>query len=130
MLFALFVLASMVSTVWSVDPSQAWLEANRLIAYLAVFLIGMAFVRVAPHRWPSVLGGVTLAAVIVSAYGLAHVTFPARCPVVLRPAAEPFGYWNAVGLMAALGVPGCLWLGARRAGHAARTRSPIPRRPC
>ena len=32
---------------------------------------------------------------------------------------EPFGYWNAVGLTAALGVPGCLWLGARRSGHAA-----------
>jgi O-Antigen ligase/Tetratricopeptide repeat len=32
---------------------------------------------------------------------------------------DPFGYWNAVGLTAALGVPGCLWLGARRSGHAA-----------
>src|SRR3712207_5723250 len=30
-----------------------------------------------------------------------------------------FGYWNAVGLMAALGVPPLLWLGARRSGHAA-----------
>ncbi len=32
---------------------------------------------------------------------------------------EPFGYWNAVGLMAALGVPPLLWLAARRSGHAA-----------
>ena len=32
---------------------------------------------------------------------------------------EPFGYWNSVGLAAALGVPGCLWLGSRRAGHQA-----------
>src|SRR5207249_48027 len=32
---------------------------------------------------------------------------------------EPYGYWNAVGLTAALGAPGCLWLGARRDGHAA-----------
>ena len=29
---------------------------------------------------------------------------------------EPFGYWNAVGLMAALGVPALLWLGTRREG--------------
>ena len=26
----------------------------------------------------------------------------------------PFDYWNAVGLMAAIGLPGCLWAGARR----------------
>ncbi len=31
---------------------------------------------------------------------------------------EPYGYWNAIGLAAALGAIGCLWLGARRAGHA------------
>ena len=30
----------------------------------------------------------------------------------------PYGYWNATGLTAAMGVIGCLWLGARRAGHA------------
>jgi hypothetical protein len=29
---------------------------------------------------------------------------------------EPFGYWNAVGLMAALGVPPLLWIAARRTG--------------
>ena len=26
----------------------------------------------------------------------------------------PLGYWNAIGLIAALGVPACLWAGARR----------------
>ena len=31
---------------------------------------------------------------------------------------EPFGYWNALGLTAAMGVIGCMWLGARRRGHA------------
>src|SRR6202030_419973 len=31
---------------------------------------------------------------------------------------EPFGYWNAIGLTAAMGVICCMWLGARRAGHA------------
>ena len=32
---------------------------------------------------------------------------------------EPFGYWNAIGLMAALGVPPLLWLAARRSGSPA-----------
>ena len=27
---------------------------------------------------------------------------------------EPFAYWNAAGLMGALGVPAAVWLGARR----------------
>ena len=40
---------------------------------------------------------------------------------------EPFGYWNAVGLMAALGVPPLLWLAARRSGHAGRQRARVAR---
>ena len=28
---------------------------------------------------------------------------------------EPFGYWNSVGLLAAMAGPCFLWLGARRA---------------
>ncbi|HZO37464.1 MAG TPA: O-antigen ligase family protein [Solirubrobacteraceae bacterium] len=119
--FAILVLFAMVSTVWSIDPSQSWIEANRLISYLCVFLIGMALARLAPHRWPALLGGVTVAAVAVSAYALGHVTFPVECADQFCYARlqQPFGYWNAVGLMAALGIPGCLWFGARRAGHAA-----------
>ena len=30
----------------------------------------------------------------------------------------PYSYWNAIGLTAAMGAIGCMWLGARRAGHA------------
>ena len=29
----------------------------------------------------------------------------------------PFGYWNAVGLIGALGLAPALWLGSRREGH-------------
>ncbi|HVW19511.1 MAG TPA: hypothetical protein VHB30_14810, partial [Solirubrobacteraceae bacterium] len=120
-LFALLVLSALVSTAWSIDPSTSWQEANRLTAYLAVFAIGMALVRLAPRRLPVMLGGITLAAVAVSAYALAHKAFPGQLQPDERWARleQPFGYWNAVGLMAALGVPGCLWLGARRVGHAA-----------
>ena len=31
---------------------------------------------------------------------------------------EPYGYWNAIGLTAAMGAICCMWLGARRTGHA------------
>ena len=65
---------------------------------------------------------------------LGGVLLATRRRVAVRPAAKvlpgsldagdayarlqlPFGYWNAVGLTAALGVVPCLWLGARREGH-------------
>ncbi len=119
--FALFVVMTMLSTVWSVLPDQSWIEANRVITYLGVFGIGLALVRLAPHRWTALLTGVTLASIVVSAYALAHKAFPGTLEPneIYARLRQPFGYWNAVGLMAALGIPGCLWLGARRAGHQA-----------
>ena len=42
----------------------------------------------------------------------------------------PFGYWNAVGLMAASGVPPLLWLAARRTGHAAVSALAYPASAC
>lgn len=117
--FGAFVVLSGVSTIWSVAPDQSWLEANRLVSYLAVFAIGVLLARLAPGRWPALLGGVTLAAVAVSAWALMHKVLPGWLAPdeVYARLREPFGYWNAVGLMAALGVPGCLWVGARREGH-------------
>ena len=44
---------------------------------------------------------------------------PRSTPAQPPPACEePYGYWNAVGLTAAMGAIGCMWLGARRSGHA------------
>ena len=45
----------------------------------------------------------------------------------LRPLRAPFGYWNSVGLAAAMGLPGLLWLGARRTGHGAAQRARLRR---
>ena len=109
------------SIAWAVDPSEAWAEANRTLSYVAMFAAGIALVRVAPERWASLLGATVLAAVVISGYALLTKVFPgALAPdEVYARLREPFGYWNAVGLMAALGAPGCLWLGSRRTGHAA-----------
>ncbi len=110
-----------LSIVWSLAPSDSWLEANRTLAYLAAFAGALALVRLAPERWAAVLHGVGLACLLVCAWALATKVFPAA----LAPGEtyarlrEPFGYWNAVGLMAALGVPPLLWLAARRSGDAA-----------
>jgi len=110
-----------VSINWSMAPASSWQEANRTLAYLATLAGALALVRLIPGRWAAVLEGVALASLIVCGWALATKVFPN----LLAPEEtfarlrEPFGYWNAVGLMAALGVPPLLWLAARRSGHAA-----------
>jgi tetratricopeptide (TPR) repeat protein len=120
-LMAALVAVTALSISWAVDPSAAWEEANRTLAYLATLTAGVALVRLFPQRWPSLLGGVVLAGVAVCGYALLTKVFPGalNADEVYARLREPFGYWNAVGLMAALAGPACLWLGARRSGHAA-----------
>ncbi len=122
LLLALAALSA-VSVVWSVQPDSSWQDAGRLFAYSAVFALAALLARVVPARWPAVLGGVVLAATAVCAYALLTRVFPhvvgtAQYGPVYARLREPYGYWNAVGVAAALGAVGCLWLGARRAGHA------------
>jgi tetratricopeptide (TPR) repeat protein len=118
LLAALAVLTAL-SITWAVQPADAWLEANRTLAYLAVFAAAVALAHSVPGRWSALLGGLTLAAVAISAYAVLTKILPGALnpDEVYARLREPFGYWNSVGLMAALGIPGCLWLGARRSGH-------------
>jgi tetratricopeptide (TPR) repeat protein len=120
---ALFAVAAWtaLSVAWSVEPSDSWIEASRTLSYAATFAGAIALVRLAPGRWRSLIAGVLLATVVVSGYAVATKILPdllASGPTLARLNA-PFNYWNAVGLTAGLGVPPCLWLGARREGHGA-----------
>jgi hypothetical protein len=112
-----FAVLTALSIVWSVQPDHSWQDSGRLLAYSGVFAAAIALVRVAPQRWPAVLGGLALAAVVVCAYALLTKVFPSAANTYAR-LNEPYGYWNAVGLTAAMGVICCMWLGARRTGHA------------
>jgi hypothetical protein len=120
-LMGLLVAVTAASITWAVEPSGAWIEANRTLSYLATMVAGVALVRLFPQRWPSLLGGVVLASVVVCGYALLTKVFPGSLnpDEIYARLREPFGYWNAVGLMAAAAGPACLWLGARRSGHAA-----------
>jgi hypothetical protein len=115
-----FTALSAVSVVWSVQPDGSWHDAGRLLAYSGVFAAALALAHVAPGRWPALLGGLALAAVVVCGFALLTKVFPGK----LAPSngyarlEEPFGYWNAIGLAAALGAICCMWLGSRRRGHA------------
>ena len=87
---------------WSVQPDESWRDAGRMLAYSAVFGGSLALVRIAPTRWPAILGGLVLASVLVCGYALLTKIFPASLDATDTYARlqEPFGYWNAVGLTA------------------------------
>jgi O-Antigen ligase len=115
-----FAALSVLSVVWSVQPDESWGQAGQMLAYSAVFAAATALARAAPARWGMLLGGVLLAAVVVCGWALLTKVAPGSLdpndPYARLRA--PYEYWNAIGLTAAMGVVACLWLGARRAGHA------------
>jgi O-Antigen ligase/Tetratricopeptide repeat len=118
---ALLAAYTAVSITWSLAPSDSWIEANRTFSYLAAFAGTIALARLAPGRWPAVLYGIAIAAVVVCGWALLTKVFPGLLSEeeIYARLREPFGYWNAVGLMAALGIVPLLWLGARRTGRGA-----------
>jgi hypothetical protein len=120
-LFAVLLGFTAASIGWAISPDDAWIEANRTLAWFAAFALGVALVRAWPERWTTLLGGYLAAAMIVCGYAVLTKVFPGALnpDELLARLREPFGYWNAVGLMSAMAGPACLWLGARRTGHAA-----------
>ncbi len=110
-----------VSITWSVQPDGSWLEANRTVAYFAVFGTGIALARLMPDRVAAIAGSVALAATVVGGWALLIKVFPGQLDSgdVFGRLRAPFDYWNATGLMAALGLPACVWAGARPEGSRA-----------
>jgi hypothetical protein len=117
-LFAALTVFTAGSIVWSVAPEDSWQSAGQTLAYLAAFASAAGLARLAPRRWPAVVGAVVTAATALSGYALLAKALPAT----FDPGDElgrlqvPFGYWNAVGVTAALGLAPCLWAGARAGG--------------
>jgi hypothetical protein len=118
LLFVALAALTYASIAWSVQPANSWLEANRTLSYLATFATGLVLARVAPGRWRALIGAAAAASTVVCGYALLVKVFPGS----LDPndpfgrLLAPFDYWNAVGLMSALGLAPCLWAGARREG--------------
>lgn len=115
-LLAALALLTTLSVTWSVAPDASWVEANRILAYLAVFAAAVCAARLAPDSWRAVLGGVLIGAAAVTAWALLSRVFPGSLAEddVYARIGQPYDYWNAVGVTAALAVPASLWLATRR----------------
>jgi len=119
--FALLAAFTGVSIIWSLAPSDSWIETSRTFAYLSAFAGTMALARLAPRRWDALVHGIGLACVAISAWALLTKVFPGALAgdETYARLRAPFDYWNSVGLTAAIGVVVLLWLGARRSGRPA-----------
>jgi O-antigen ligase len=96
-----------LSSLWSISAPASLREAERMLVYVAVALAITLVLRQGDA--PGVLAGAGLGVLIVCGYALATRLFPDRFdtyddPIVSYRLAEPLGYWNALGLLATLGL--------------------------
>jgi hypothetical protein len=110
-----------VSIAWSVEPDRSWSYFDRGVVYLA--LLGVGIVAGGLVRRVATVAAAELALVVglVLAVGLAVKVFPSLYADSERIARlrAPVGYWNALALLLAFGLPLALWL----AGLAGRRTS-------
>jgi O-Antigen ligase len=114
---ALFALVGWValSGLWTDSLPSTVREVERDVLYpVAVLAVAAVFGRGSSRR---LLGAVWIAIVLVSWYALATRIFPDRLgtfdPISGYRLSRPIGYWNALGLYAAIGMLLALGLAAR-----------------
>jgi tetratricopeptide (TPR) repeat protein len=95
-----------LSIAWSIDAVDSVHEGQRMLVYLAV-AVALALV-VRKSAVSPALGGVLAGIVLASAYGLATWLFRDRLgvfdPIAGYRLSEPVGYWNGLGIFAAVGA--------------------------
>ena len=77
-LLAAFTAFAALSILWSVQPDWSWFGANQLLSYLAAFAGAVALGRLAPRRWPALVGGLATAMAALCIYALLAKVFPRR----------------------------------------------------
>lgn len=104
---------TLLSAVWSDAPGRAVLEADRVLAYLLVLVLCAASPFSGDRlRW--IVRGVAVGTVVVCvaalASRLAPDVFPTAPNIVEDRLSFPLTYWNALALLAAIGLALCVAL--------------------
>ena len=120
----------LVSTAWSSSPAQTPVEAQRALLYVAA--VAAVLLLVEPRSVRTLISALTAGITLVCTWGLFDHIFAERphSPEAVGEGrlAEPLGYWNAVGLFAAMGTVLALALAAEArttVGRAAATAAPV-----
>ncbi len=110
---ALFAVWTLVSGRWSDAPARALVEYDRVLLYLLAFVLVGALGRT-PGRLRWAVRCVALAAVVVCACGFVTRALPDVWSVPVSVNNDrlgyPLTYWNALGLVAAIGIVLCVAL--------------------
>jgi O-antigen ligase len=103
----LFGLWTLLSGTWSHAPGRALVEADRVLLYLLALLLFASATR-STDRMRLIVRSVVAGAVIVCTIGLitrvAPDVWPIRPDIQQGRLSYPLTYWNAFGLLAALGL--------------------------
>jgi O-antigen ligase len=95
-----------LSNLWTLSPTRTVLEAERTVVYVAGLAALLLIGRRAGYRL--IVAGIWAAIVVASTYGLLTRLFPDRLglidPIAGYRLSEPIGYWNALGVFAAMGT--------------------------
>ena len=115
-LLGVLVLWTAASVSWSLAPDRSWISFNRGLVYLAFAILGVFAGTIASRRHAA--GALALIVVTALVIALAGKVIPGLYADGARMARlrAPVGFWNALALLLAMGVPLALWL----AGEARR----------
>jgi hypothetical protein len=129
-LLAAFAFWSGVTVLWSVAPDRTWTECNRVMTYALVLVLAIAVGGSLDRARARIADGVLVVCLAVAIAALAqklvpglHISglFSLDQTGALPRLQEPLGYWNALALIAAFGVPCALAVVVdRRRGSARR----------
>ena len=120
----------LVSTAWSSSPAHTPVEAQRALVYVAA--VAAVLLLVEPPSVRTFISALTAGITLVCAWGLIDHVLSAgphgSDALGEGRLAEPLGYWNAVGLFAAMGTVLALALAAEArttVGRAAAAAAPV-----
>jgi O-antigen ligase len=118
---AAYAVWTLLSGAWSDSTARALLEFNRALLYLAALvLFGLAIRQRWQLQW--LVWGLAAGIVVVCAVAVTTRVLPNVWPVSPNLANErlsyPITYWNALGLLASVGVIFCLQMATRARGPA------------
>jgi O-antigen ligase len=126
-LAALAALVSWIalSVTWARDVPAAILEAERAAMYLLGFAAVLLCVR--RRRLDALVGGLLGGITVICAVALGTRLLPGEGEgvqaIFLNRLSDPVGYWNALGLLAAIGIMLAVVLAARARAPASRALS-------
>lgn len=109
----LFAIWTLTSALWSDSPGRALVEFNRVLLYLLVLLFFGSYAR-SLSRTRGLVRALALAATVLCAVAFLSRALPDvfEVPSGFAPSrlGFPLTYWNALGLLAAIGLVLCLSL--------------------